>query len=190
MSTLHIHTKFYSQLTPTWHSRFPSSTLTAGMQPWIRVRVELFTRPFLPSPLSPRPHRKGLGTKLASKVNILILYNYTKLDKFYTTPTMYQSIVFSPPVYTSLIGASLSEPHTCVTALLDACVCLRVAIYRKFKLSERASKLASFPGPARSSLALAVRNSRRGWIRTASDERAGPGSDFFFGGGGPSSHVS
>ena len=28
------------------------------------LRVELFTRPFLPSPLSPRPHRKGLGTKL------------------------------------------------------------------------------------------------------------------------------
>ena len=27
------------------------------------VRVKLFTRPFLPSPLSPRPHRKGLGTK-------------------------------------------------------------------------------------------------------------------------------
>jgi len=32
----------------TWHSRFPSSTLTARMQPWIRVGVELFTRPFLP----------------------------------------------------------------------------------------------------------------------------------------------
>jgi len=32
-------------------ARFPSSTLTAGMQPWIRVRVELFTRPF-PSPLT------------------------------------------------------------------------------------------------------------------------------------------
>ena len=42
----------------------------------------------------------------------------------------------------SVIGASLSEPHTSVTALLDACVCvcrvcLCVAIYRKFKLSER-----------------------------------------------------
>ena len=34
------------------------------MQPWIRVGVELFTRPFLPSPFSPRPCRKGLGTKL------------------------------------------------------------------------------------------------------------------------------
>ena len=39
-----------------------------------------------------------------------------------------------------LIGASLSEPHTSVTALQDACVCLSVcvrtyvreAIYRKF----------------------------------------------------------
>ena len=32
-----------------------------------------------------------------------------------------------------MIGASMSEPHTSVTALLDACVCdglcLRVAIY-------------------------------------------------------------
>lgn len=26
---------------------FPSSTLVAGMQPWIHARVELFTRPFL-----------------------------------------------------------------------------------------------------------------------------------------------
>ena len=35
-----------------------------------------------------------------------------------------------------VIGASLSEPHTSVTALLDVCVCMyvcfRVAIYRKF----------------------------------------------------------
>ena len=38
------------------------------MQPWIRVRVELFTRPFLPSPLSPHPHRKGLGTKLCKQL--------------------------------------------------------------------------------------------------------------------------
>ena len=37
----------------------------------------------------------------------------------------------------SMIVASLSDPHTSMTALLDACVCLRVAIYRKFKLSER-----------------------------------------------------
>ena len=29
--------------------------LTAGMQPWIRVRIKLFTRPFLPLPFSPRP---------------------------------------------------------------------------------------------------------------------------------------
>ena len=35
-----------------------------------------------------------------------------------------------------LIGASLSEPHTSVTALQDACVCLLAAIYRKFKLNE------------------------------------------------------
>ena len=44
-----------------------------------------------------------------------------------------------------VIGASLSEPHTSVTALLDTCVCvyvcLCVAIYRKFKLSERVSIL-------------------------------------------------
>ena len=60
MSTLHIHTKFYSQLTPTGHSRFPSSTLTAGMQPWIRV--ESFTRPFLPPSLTP-PTQKGSGSQ-------------------------------------------------------------------------------------------------------------------------------
>ena len=42
-----------------------------------------------------------------------------------------------------VIGASLSEPHTSVNALQDTCVCmyryvcLRVAIYRKFKLNER-----------------------------------------------------
>ena len=46
-----------------------------------------------------------------------------------------------PVTADSLVGASLSEPHTSVTALLDACVCLRVAIYRKFKLSERISNL-------------------------------------------------
>ena len=39
-----------------------------------------------------------------------------------------------------IIGVSLSEPHTSVIALRVACVCmyvcLRVAIYRKFKLNE------------------------------------------------------
>ena len=50
MSTLHIHTK---QLIPTWHSHFPH-------QPWIRVRVELFTRPFLlPSLTLPTQERSG-----------------------------------------------------------------------------------------------------------------------------------
>ena len=34
-----------------------------------------------------------------------------------------------------LIGASLSEPHTSVTALQDACVCpVQPTIYRIFKL--------------------------------------------------------
>ena len=28
-----------------------------------------------------------------------------------------------------IVGASLSEPHASVTALLDVCVCLFVAIY-------------------------------------------------------------
>ena len=38
---------------------------TAGMQPWIRVRVEFF----LSSHFSPRPYRKGLGTKLGGTVS-------------------------------------------------------------------------------------------------------------------------
>ena len=41
----------------------------------------------------------------------------------------------------TLIGVSLSEPHTSVTALLDVCVCLHVSIYRKFKLSKQISNL-------------------------------------------------
>ena len=44
-----------------------------------------------------------------------------------------------------VIGVSLSEPHTSVTALLDVCVCMyacmRVAIHQKFKLSEQVSNL-------------------------------------------------
>ena len=41
-----------------------------------------------------------------------------------------------------ITGTSLNEPHTSVTALQHACVCLsvclRVAIYRKFKLNKHA----------------------------------------------------
>ena len=66
VNTTHSH-KIYSRLTPTWHSRFPSSTLTAGMQPWIRVGVELFTRPFLPS-LAP-PIQEGSGNQTSCKVS-------------------------------------------------------------------------------------------------------------------------
>ena len=45
-----------------------------------------------------------------------------------------------------LIGASLSEPHTSVTALLDACVCMHVCMSAcghipKNKLSEQVSNL-------------------------------------------------
>ena len=37
-----------------------------------------------------------------------------------------------------IIGASLSEPHTNGTAFARrVCICLLVAIYRKFKLNER-----------------------------------------------------
>ena len=55
---------------------FSSSTLTARMQQWIHVGVELFTRPFLPPPFSSRPYRKGLGTKLcqAFYLRFCILY--------------------------------------------------------------------------------------------------------------------
>ena len=51
---------------------------------------------------------------------------------------------FLPSMYlyhNVIIGVSLSEPHTSVTALQDACVCmsvcLLVAIYRKFKLNKQ-----------------------------------------------------
>ena len=50
--------------------------------------------------------------------------------------------------HTSVIGASLSEPHTSVIALRVACVCvfvcLRVAIYRKFKLNERIQRYTRY----------------------------------------------
>ena len=42
----------------------------------------------------------------------------------------YSILVFSK--FLSIIGASLSEPHTSETALHDACVCLLAAIYCKF----------------------------------------------------------
>ena len=52
-------------------------------------------------------------------------------------------------LFCPLIGASLSELHTSVTALrtcvcMSACLlaCLLVAIYRKFKLNERMLKFA------------------------------------------------
>ena len=45
-------------------------------------------------------------------------------------------------IWEQIIGASLSEPHTSVTALRDACVCMYVCmsgttIYRIFKLNKR-----------------------------------------------------
>jgi len=46
--------------------------------PWIHVGIELFTRPFLPSPLLPRPHRKGLGTV----TGILVLEKLVRGPKF------------------------------------------------------------------------------------------------------------
>ena len=42
--------------------------------PWIHVGVKLFTRPFLPSPFSNRPYRKGLGTKLSAKHSTTMLF--------------------------------------------------------------------------------------------------------------------
>ena len=47
-----------------------------------------------------------------------------------------------PNIIPAFIGASLSEPHTSVTALQVACTCMsstyiREAIYRKLKLNER-----------------------------------------------------
>ena len=55
----------------------------------------------------------------------------------------------------ALVGASLSEPHTSVTTLLDACVCmyvcLCVAIYQKFQLNKRIHQICTRVG-AKSSL--------------------------------------
>ena len=67
----HVHSQNFSWLTPTRHSRFPSSTLTAGMQPWIRISVKLLTRPFLPLPFLTPLTRKGLGTKLRMCVCVI-----------------------------------------------------------------------------------------------------------------------
>ena len=49
---------------PFSHVAWERPSLNINEIPWIRVGVELFTRPLLPSPLSPRPYRKGLRTKL------------------------------------------------------------------------------------------------------------------------------
>ena len=45
------------------------------------IGVELF---FLPSPLSPRPHRKGLGTKLTESEIMTVT---SQLDKSPTNPS-------------------------------------------------------------------------------------------------------
>ena len=73
---------------------------------------------------------------------------HTRLD---TTTDLYtkELVLFALKILCGMMytvfGASLTEPHTSVTALLDACVCvyvcLREAIYRKFKLSEQVSSL-------------------------------------------------
>ena len=46
------------------HLTFAFPLIMAGMQPWIHVGVELFTRPFLPLPFLTLPTRKCLRTKL------------------------------------------------------------------------------------------------------------------------------
>ena len=63
-------------------------------------------------------------------------------------PSVCYTVIYTVRVGLGLVGASLSEPHTSVTALQDACVCMSVclsayvrvcmsvcvreAIYRKF----------------------------------------------------------
>ena len=42
--------------------------------PWIRIGVELFTRPFLPLPFLTPPTRKGLGTKLGMELTTATYY--------------------------------------------------------------------------------------------------------------------
>ena len=63
MSTLHIHTILFTTRT---YLTFALSLINAdgGNAAVDPLRVELFTRPFLPFPFLTPPTRKGLGTKL------------------------------------------------------------------------------------------------------------------------------
>ena len=69
--TAHSHEILFTTHTYLTFVHFPLSTLTAGLQLWIRVGVELFTRPSFP--LSPRPHMKGLGTKLVNSHSVAVI---------------------------------------------------------------------------------------------------------------------
>ena len=81
----------------------PSATLTAEMQPWIRVGVEVFTRCFLLSPFSLLPYGKSLGTKLGRD------YNATPSFKphYALCHASYDSVSYVPCfLHQTLIGAT------------------------------------------------------------------------------------
>ena len=81
----------------------------------------------------PNPHPKTTSFKVSRKRewwqdnNIVQKQQLTQccIPKMAVSPTMTIFYLMSSSL---LIGATLSEPHTSVTALLDACVCLCVTI--------------------------------------------------------------
>ena len=79
------------------------------MQPWIRVGVELFTRPFLRCPLSPRPYRKGLGTKLPSEDNLL--HSDIALQEDEATDDPFQGLEDEEDPFTNLEESEDGEDH-------------------------------------------------------------------------------
>ena len=66
MSTLHIHTILF--MTHNYLTfAFSHINAEAGTQPWIHIRFGLFTRPFLPSSLTP-PTQEGSGNQTSYSV--------------------------------------------------------------------------------------------------------------------------
>ena len=85
----------------------------------------------------PHPHALHENCEWTFQPNTVVLHWKLCICTHCTATVFFTRVVSR----IELIGASLSEPHTSVTALQNMCVCLLacllVAIYRKFKLNER-----------------------------------------------------